>query len=586
MFSIFKYSGLLLILVISVGSCKSKQVSQKTEESVIPKNKNAKDFDANEILFATKYINGCTARMKGNVTEALKLFNECKAIDPNNNAVKYELATVNKLLGVNDLALNYAKECVAAEPKNEWYQLLLAECYRTLKQYNNSIKVQESLVKQFPNNSEFKENLAIEYTFVGHYDKAYTLYNELEKQFGINEQISLNKIKLLQQENKPAEIEKEIMRLIASSPENSRYLTYLAEHFEYIKQPEKAKEIYTKIIQIDPLNPTVHLALSDYYKQKGDEVTSYAELKLAFLNPELDVVTKYNIGAAYLSTARKFPASDYGAQGFALVEIMQKVHPSSPESNSLYADYLFEEKKYSEAVKYYYFAAVKDNSDYATWIKLLDCDELIGQNDSLEKHSFTAMELFPSQPMVYYYNGLANIRLKNYKKSTQSLKDGLEYIVDDKIMMSSFLSFMGDAYYYLKDYEKSDKSLDDALKVNSDNFYVLNNYAYYLSQRKEQLDKAEKLSKKSIELKPNEGKYMDTYGWILFEQGKYVQAEEWLSKAVELYPKNSNLLEHYGDCLFKLNKINEAIKNWEQAIINGGDKERLNKKIREKTIND
>ena len=552
---------------------------------MFPKSKEVKQ-SAGEILFSTKYINGCAARMKGNVTEALKLFNECKELDPTNTAVKYELATVNKLLGVNDLALVYAKECAAAEPKNEWYQLLLAECYRALKQYNNSVKVQENLVKLYPANSEFKENLAIEYTYIGQYDKAYSLYNELEKQYGLNEQLTLNKIKLLQQENKPAEIEKEIMKLIASSPDNSRYLTYLAEHFEFIKQPEKAKEIYTKIIKIDPLNPTVHLALSDYYKQKGDEVTAYSELKLAFLNPELDVITKYNIGSAYFNTARKYPSSDYGAQGFELVEIMHRVHPSSPEANSLYGDYLFEEKKYSEAVKYYYFAASKDNSDYTTWLKLLDCDATLKLNDSLEKHSFTAMELFPSQPMVYYYNGIANYESKNYKKAAQSLKDGLEYIIDNKVLMSSFYTIMGDAYYYQKDYEKSDKALDDALKVDSDNFFVLNNYANYLSQRKEQLEKAERLSKKSIELKPNEGKFMDTYGWILFQQGKFIQAEEWLQKSVELYPKNSIILEHLGDCLFKLNKLNDAIKNWELSIQNGGDKERLSKKIKEKTIND
>ena len=35
---------------------------------------------------------------------------------------------------------------------------------------------------------------------------------------------------------------------------------------------------------------------------------------------------------------------------------------------------------------------------------------------------------------------------------------------------------------------------------DADNTYVLNNYAYYLSQRNQQLEKAEKLSKKSNEI--------------------------------------------------------------------------------------
>jgi tetratricopeptide (TPR) repeat protein len=564
--------GSALVLV----NCKGKQAS------VVKDSKFGGDGGMAENEFAKKYISACTARMKGNVNEALKLFNECLNMNPGNNAVKYELAMVNKLLGVNDKALAYAKECSAAEPKNEWYQLMLVDCYRTLKQYNNSVKVQENLVKNFPENTEFKENLAIEYTYVGQYEKAYVLYNDLEKQYGINEQLSINKIKLLQQEGKNAEIEKEINKLIASDPHNSRFLTYLADHYESMKETEKAREIYSKILEIDPGNPTVHLALSDYYKLKGDEKTSFEELKLAFLNPDLDVITKFNIGEIYYTTSKKYFSNMFQRQGKELVTIMLKVHPSSPEANALFADYLILDSNYVDAAKYYRVASVKDKSDYKTWEKSMECRSLLGQFDSLERFSFEAMELFPSQPMTYYYNGMANLQLRNYKKATESLRDGLEYIVEDKVMMSSFYSFLGDAYFYMKEYEKSDKAFDDALKINADNYYVLNNYAFYLSLRKEQLEKAEKLSKKSIELKPTEANYMDTYGWILYQEAKYTQAEEWLKKAVDLRPKKFTILEHYGDCLYKLNKVNDAINYWEQAMQNGGDKERLSQKIKTK----
>ncbi|MBP9068201.1 MAG: tetratricopeptide repeat protein [Bacteroidia bacterium] len=582
MYNKLTYFGLVFTIVICLSSCKSRQASVQKE----PKSKTTKLSEEKELKFSFIYINACNARMKGNVNDALKLFNECLALDPTSVPVKYELAIVNKILGVNDVALGFAKECAAADPKNEWYQLTLVECYRTLKLYNNSVKIQENLVKNFPENTEFKENLAIEYTYIGQYEKAYHLYNDLEKQFGINEQLSINKIKLLQQENKMDEIEKEINKLIQSDKNNSRYLTYLADHYEFIKQPERAREIYSKILEIDPGNPTVHLALSDYYKLKGDEKTAFEELKLAFLNPELDILTKYNIGEIYYTTAKKYFSNTFKRQGFELVQIMLKVHPSSPESNALYADYLVMDSLYSDAIKHYRISALKDKSDYRTWEKLLDCNSLLSRSDSLEKFSYEAMELFPSQPMVYYYNGLANLQLRNYKKAAESLKDGLEYIVDDKIMMSSFYSYMGDAYFYLKEHDKSDKALDDALKINADNYYVLNNYAFYLSLRKEQLEKAEKLSKKSIELKPTEGNYMDTYGWILFQEQKYTQAEEWLKKAADLKPKNSNILEHYGDCLFKLNKIADAVKYWELSMEAGGNKERLAQKIKTKKLID
>jgi tetratricopeptide (TPR) repeat protein len=584
LFKSIKYFFLAIGISIVFTNCKGSRNSQRAEDTDQVKRNALSEKD--ELTFAAKYIDACTARMRGNVNEALKLFNECLKLNPNSIPLKYELATVNKILGVNDVALAYAKECAAAEPKNEWYQLILIECYRTLRQYANSVKVQENLIRSFPNNSEFKENLAIEYTYIGQYEKAYNIYNELEKQYGVNEQLSINKIKLLQQENKYNDIEKEINKLLETAPESPRYLTYLAEHYEFIKQPEKAKTIYDKILKIDPDNATVHLALSDYYKLKGDDETAYNELKLAFLNAELDVVTKYNIAQAYFNTSRKFPESNYGTQGFELVQIMLKVHPSSPEANALYGDFLYYRKKFDEANKYFYLSAIKDKSNYLSWEKLLNCDNLMNNFDSLQKHSFEAMELFPNQPMTYYYNGIANIQIHDYKKASESLRDGLEFVLDDKILMSSFYSHLGDAYYYLKDYEKSDKALDDALKINADNFYVLNNYAYYLSQRKEQLEKAEKLSKRSLELKPNEGNFMDTYGYVLFLEGKYIQAEEWLKKATELYPKKAGILERYADCLLKLNKVNEAIRYYELAIEAGGNKEKLTQKIKDKKLND
>ncbi|MBL7918048.1 MAG: hypothetical protein JNM96_06600, partial [Bacteroidia bacterium] len=131
----FSISFLSLLLVY----CKSKKESSKKDDLIpLRGDKNTADF--NELQFAALYIDGCSARMKGNVNEALKIFNQCLKINPNSVPLKYELATVNKILGINDLALAYAKECAAAEPKNYWYQLILADCYRTLRQYNNSVK--------------------------------------------------------------------------------------------------------------------------------------------------------------------------------------------------------------------------------------------------------------------------------------------------------------------------------------------------------------------------------------------------------------------------------------------------------------
>ena len=79
---------------------------------------------------------------------------------------------------------------------------------------------------------------------------------------------------------------------------------------------------------------------------------------------------------------------------------------------------------------------------------------------------------------------------------------------------------------------------------------------------------------------------MDTYGWILYQQKKYKESEEWLSAAAKIGTPKADILEHYGDVLFKLNKTEEAIVQWNSAKQAGGSSEALQNKIKLKKLND
>jgi len=577
-------------LVYFLFSCKSNKQSTTTNNNLNYVGRGPDGEPLTEVgleyFYASNFINGCSARMKGNFDEAIFLFTQCYKRNPKDGAVNYELGMVHKLKGTNDLALNYAKVCAESAPKNQWYQLLLIECYKANKQYTQAIKVRENLVKNFSANVEFKEDLASEYSLVGQFDKSYKIFDELEKTYGTNEQLTLNKVVLLKQQQKLKEAESELLKLSASSPSEARYYAYLAEFYEEQHNSQKTKEMYDKIVEVDPNNPTINLALSDYYNSINKPTEAFTYLKKAFQNPDLDAATKANIVFTYYKRAEQKPESNYKTEGFELVTIFLKTHPQSPEANGVYADFLMLDGKTKEAANYYYISAQNEKSNFRIWNQLLFLYSDLRQYDSLEHSSAKAMELFPSQPTTYFFNGIGNMQLKNYKKAAQSLKDGLEFVIDNKSLMMDFLSNLGDAYNNNKEFQKSDKAFEDALKIDADNTYVLNNYAYYLSLRNENLDKAEKLSKKTNDLQPNNRNYMDTYGWILFQQKKYKDAEIWLGDAAKLGPKNPNILEHYGDVLFKLNKVDEAFTQWNNAKQAGGNSETLLKKIKEKKLND
>src|SRR5690606_22617728 len=118
-----------------------------------------------------------------------------------------------------------------------------------------------------------------------------------------------------------------------------------------------------------PSNATIHLALHDYYSQKGDEVKALDHLRKGFMNAELDVETKAGITGSFFSRAEQND-EEAARIGKELAEIMLQVHPKAAESNALYADFLMLENKREQAAKFYYAAAMVETKDGRVWENL------------------------------------------------------------------------------------------------------------------------------------------------------------------------------------------------------------------------
>jgi Tfp pilus assembly protein PilF len=143
---------------------------------------------------------------------------------------------------------------------------------------------------------------------------------------------------------------------------------------------------------------------------------------------------------------------------------------------------------------------------------------------------------------------------------------------------------LGDAYNATKDYPKSDKAYDDALSFNPDNATILNNYSYYLALRKENLEKAEKMSSTLIKNNPDNPTFLDTHAWVLYVRQKYKEAKKVIERAISTGKANAAHVEHYGDILYQLGEVDNAVKQWEKARGMNAKSEILNKKIANRKI--
>ena len=81
-----------------------------------------------------------------------------------------------------------------------------------------------------------------------------------------------------------------------------------------------------------------------------------------------------------------------------------------------------------------------------------------------------------------------------------------------------------------------------------------------------QLDEAERLIRRALELQPNDGIYIDSLGWVYYQRGDYKRAVEQLERAVELAGEDPTIVEHLGDAYQRLGQSDSALRVYRDAL--------------------
>ena len=208
----------------------------------------------------------------------------------------------------------------------------------------------------------------------------------------------------------------------------------------------------------------------------------------------------------------------------------------------------------------------KDPSKFAIWSQILLIESELNLIKELARDSKRAIEMFPSQPTNYFFNGMANSQLGEHEEAVKSLRIGAQMVIGNNALAAQMLATLGDAYQELGRSTSSDSAYEAALMYDPNNAYVLNNYSYFLSLRGEKLELAKEMSGRSLTLDPNNASYLDTYGWILYMLEDYDGAEEYLRQAIDRGgDRSSEVMEHFGDVLFKKGD-ERAMEFWQRAL--------------------
>ncbi|MGI4796644.1 MAG: tetratricopeptide repeat protein [Janthinobacterium lividum] len=116
------------------------------------------------------------------------------------------------------------------------------------------------------------------------------------------------------------------------------------------------------------------------------------------------------------------------------------------------------------------------------------------------------------------------------------------------------------------EWPKAEADLKYALELAPDQSSILNYLAYSWAERREHLDEAHAMLERAMAARPNEGAYIDSFGWTLLQQGDVEGALKQLERAVELEPEDPAINEHLGDALAAAHRTREAEFQWQRAL--------------------
>jgi len=466
---------------------------------------------------------------------------------------------------------------------------LSAQIYAAQHQFGKASQVLETMMKEIKGSEEHLYELAATYLQDNRLDDALSIYNQAETSLGITELSSLQKQRIYLIKGKLNEAIAEGEKLIRAYPDEERYVMGLAETLAQHGRSAIGITYLEKFIADHPDAGSSKMLLAGLYRESGQEQKSREYVTGVFDDPQVEVGSKVLMLGTYnaaLSQNKSKKINDPGLEIFAqsLLKKLESNYPYDPDVHLVGGDlYLMLEKndearnEYSKAVRY-------GASSLEAWQNLLFIETQAGLSDSVIMHSEQGLELFPNQGMIYYFNGVAHLRKKNYREAVQTLEQSRKLSTNNPNLLGEVNSMLGDAYNAMKENEKSDKAYEDALALNPNNEYVLNNYSYYLALRKVNLEKAERMSALLIKNHPDNASYLDTYAWVLYQENKYKEAKKIIEKVFPMGKVNAIHYEHYGDILYQLGDIDEAVEQWQKAKSLNGNSEVLNKKITNRKI--
>jgi len=279
-----------------------------------------------------------------------------------------------------------------------------------------------------------------------------------------------------------------------------------------------------------------------------------------------------------------FALNALGRQDEALAEL-DKVVSDNPASLAAYREHgriLLEKGDYAGALQKFEKALLLNDEDPRLYLQLVELCIKDNNNERAVWWLAQARGKFTHLPELPYYEGQVLGQLKRWKEALLAFDMAADLATkyQPTFFNTEFHFQHGVTAERAGERAQAETHFRACLALDDKFAPALNYLGYMWAEKGQNLAEAEQFIRRALEQEPDNAAYLDSLGWVLYQQARYQEALPPLERAVALLEEpDPTVHEHLGDLYLKLGRRSDAVASWETAAKLEGASQELPAKL-------
>ncbi|MES2856253.1 MAG: tetratricopeptide repeat protein, partial [Bdellovibrionota bacterium] len=496
--------------------------------------------------------------LEGNSNRAIEEYKLTLVYDPQSSQVRVRLAAEYVRQGLISEAVAQAKAAVEIDPKNNEARSLVAGLYSALKMYDDAIREYRQVIANDPDDEEAPLFVGALYAEQKRYAEAAQVFESMTKKKTDNTHLAWYYLGRVRMEGggkgATGKAELAFKESLKAKPSYVEAIVSLGQLYEGTDRKELARTTFESFQERSGPNPAVAEELARIYVEKRDYAKAYEQFSVmeSFDREDFNVKAKM---AFILIEQEKFKEA---------ILRLEEVLAAAPDSDKIrfYLGAVYEEvKDYSAAIVH--FEKVPAASSYykESIVHSAYLHKMAGDYPKAVATIEAGIKNLDDHPPFYALYASLLDDMKEYQKASVMLEKAVAKFPDN----AQLYFFLGNMQDRLGQKDEVIGSMKKVLLIDKDHVQALNFLAYSYAELGINLEDAEKMARRALELQPGDAYVLDTLGWVLFKRGEVAEAVRTLEAAYKAQPDESVIAEHLADAYYQQQMPERARKLYVRA---------------------